>query len=316
MKKYLLSITVLLLVTGCFIVQPVFSSLQDFLSRTGRIKGNILVVEGWLSYDDLKLAGDEFRTGNYDLVLTTGLRAASDFYGMFNKGSLIFYPEDTSEIRTIEVLAYSNSKKDHPLQFNLQVNDSILASFNATTRKKKYKALWNGAPVDSVLVNFDNDINAGLFISEIILNEKLHLPYLNNSVYEITADKKFRIRNNMSSNSEMAAKRLVITGIDSSYIIPIAGNRVRINRTLTTAFAVKDWIEKSGIKVEGINIISAGTHSRRTWMAYKKVLRDITDVGIIALPDRYITDKDKVRYLKTTRETIALLYYLLILSFI
>jgi hypothetical protein len=102
-------------------------------------------------------------------------------------------------------------------------------------------------------------------------------------------------------------------GIDSARIISVPGEKVLINRTLTSAIAVRDWLKTSEIKAEGINILSSGTHSRRTWMTFSKVLDDSCQIGIISIPDYKNNRSTKRRLFKTIRETAAIIYYWLIL---
>ena len=102
-------------------------------------------------------------------------------------------------------------------------------------------------------------------------------------------------------------------GIDSSKIKALPGKKARVNRTLTSALAVRDWLGTSNPDVKGINIVSVGTHSRRTWMTYNRVLHKSYNIGIIALPDEKNSRSEISRFIKTVRETIAIIYYWFIL---
>ena len=102
-------------------------------------------------------------------------------------------------------------------------------------------------------------------------------------------------------------------GIDSSLIHAVSCKRTILNRTLTSALSVQKWLETSDIKIKGINIVSAGTHSRRTWMIYKKVLPKSCKIGIISLPDNINNTSGLRKKIKMIRETIALIYYSIIL---
>jgi hypothetical protein len=50
------------------------NKLAQYLSKTSKVNANILVVEGWLSEDAIKLAYAEYIQNNYDLIVTTGLK--------------------------------------------------------------------------------------------------------------------------------------------------------------------------------------------------------------------------------------------------
>lgn len=318
---------IIILTAGYFFARPSLSRLSAFLSKSERVEGNILIIEGWLSVNDLNSAIEEFHKAKYDHIVITGLKSTPHYYNVYTDGFLIFYPGDAlidehEEVtHTIEVKAFSELAGDNAAHFNLWVNDSLTIGFFADKRKRKYGIRWNGnlQSIDSVMVQFDNDIRGdfgdrNLYVSELIFDKKVRIPFLNHSVYDISdLDNKNRIFNNMRSNADLTRNRLISMGIDSNSVISITGEKVKINRTLTSALAFRDWIRKSGIEVTGINIISAGTHARRTWMTFNKVLDNNYRIGIISLPDYKHDRSEKIKALKTIRETIAYIYYNIIL---
>jgi hypothetical protein len=102
-------------------------------------------------------------------------------------------------------------------------------------------------------------------------------------------------------------------GIDSSSVIAVPAKKVRINRTLTSALAFRDWLNTTSIKIKGINIISLGPHARRTWMTYNKILKEKYEIGIIALPDIKYDNSRITGILNTVRQTLGIVYYWFIL---
>jgi hypothetical protein len=293
------------------------AKLSGFLSKSVRVDANILIIEGWLSYNDLLLAADEFTKGGYDLVITSGLRSTPDYYNVNTDGYLIFYTGKSGipdSITRIAVRARSELDGEHAAHFNLWVNDSLVKDFHAGKRRRKYEVKWDGSPVDSVMVQFDNDKmgsfgDRNLYVRELILNNEVRIPFLNNTVYDISElDNRNRITNNMDSNAGLTSARLLSMGVDSSSVIAVAGKNSRINRTLASAVAVRDFIDRSSLNIKGINIISAGAHSRRTWMTFKRVL-NTEDIGIISLSDI----RGYQGFSKLLRETLAYIYYSLIL---
>jgi hypothetical protein len=201
------------------------------------------------------------------------------------------------------------------------VNDTLIADFFAGKRHRKYSASWRGAlsDIDSIVVQFDNDTygdfgDRNLSVKEIVINSKIKIPYLNNSEYDVIVHEgKMRINNNSDSNAELTKQKLETLGIDSSLIEAVAGRRVRVNRTLTSALAFRDWILKTDQKIAGINIISLGPHARRTWMTYNRVLNEAYDIGIMSVSDNGKGNKGNNRILKTLRETLGIIYYWIIL---
>lgn len=326
MKRILyIFLFIIALVSGFFLVKPAVNNLSAFLSKTEKVNGNVLIVEGWLSNRALETAINEFRSNKYDYIITTGLKATSEYYNVSMDGYLIFYPErekmyHNTAKHTIEVKAYSELEDENSAHFILWVNNRAEADFYADRRKRKYRINWQGSlsDIDSVMIQFDNDKmgsfgDRNLFVKEIIFDKRIRTPFLNFSEYDITdLDGKNRIVNNLRSNADQARRRLFTMGMDSSKVISVPGEKVKINRTLTSAIAVRDWLKVSGIKLTGINIISEGTHARRTWMTFNRVLNAPCKIGVISLTD-YKNISDKRRILKTFRETAAIIYYWIIL---
>jgi hypothetical protein len=169
------------------------------------------------------------------------------------------------------------------------------------------------------MVQFDNDRfdehgDRNLYVKEIVFDHKIHIPYQHNSVYDIgELDGKRRFNNNFNSHAELAKNALLSLGIDSSLILAIPGKNVRINRTLSSALAFRDWLKTSNIEVKGINIVTEGTHARRTWMTYNKILKGNYKIGIISLPEYKEHPSWKYKVFNTLREAIGLVYYWFIL---
>jgi hypothetical protein len=321
---------IFLFCAGYFIIKPAFHYLSGYLSKNEQVNANILIVEGWLPEYAIETINNEFKKNRYEYIITTGLKSTGDYYMLSMNGYLTFYPGSRFSLSTesaphqIEISAYSELGGKNRAHFNVFVNDSLVSDFLASKKKQNFLVKWQGEliKIDSIMVQFDNDKTGdfgdrNLYVNEITIDHKITIPYLNNSVYDISGqDEKRRIINNFSSNAELARNRLLSTGIDSSIIISVPANRVYINRTLTSALAVRDWLKKSDIKIVGINIISEGTHARRTWMTYNKVLNETYKIGIISLPEKVNARSHLGRLTYTFRQSVALVYYWLILSLI
>lgn len=318
---------IFLIIPGILIIKPAANHLSTYLSKSEHVKANILLVEGWLPDSALEIAREEFRKDRYEYIVTTGLKSSVDYYGLFEDGFLIFYPKNTFQfenednVHSFEINAYSELGGENRSHFNMYINDSIAANFFAEKEKKKYEFKWKGNlnKIDSMMVEFDNDDygdfgDRNLYVKEITIDNKIKIPYLNNSAYSVHyKDRTIRSLNNYDSNAGLARSRLISMGIDSSKIIATAGERVIINRTLTSALAFRDWIKKTNINVNGINIISLGAHTRRTWMIYNKILDKKYQIGIISIPDYNYNHSRLYKLIKTIRETLGIIYYWLIL---
>jgi hypothetical protein len=301
-------------------------TFSGYLSTTEKINANILLVEGWLPPDGMEAACHEFRTHSYDYIVTTGLEADFDGGFMYSRGFLIFYPREklSSNLKTgrhlIEVKASSEMGGENAACFRLYINDSVIANFTTSKREKNYPVYWQGslATIDSITIEFTNDFvgdfgDRNLFIREIIIDKKIIIPTLNYSEYDIDdLDGKERIKNNFTSYASKAKTELLRLGVDTTFLIAVPGVRTNINRTLASALAVRDWVNKTNIKITGINIFSYGMHARRSWMIYSKILGKSFNIGIVSLPDNLNQTRTEKTF-ETIRETLGIFYYWVIL---
>lgn len=330
LSRRVLILIMLITLSGLFIyllVKPAFNYLSGYLSKSEPVNANILLVEGWLPYYSIELAYKEFiDKKTYDRIITTGL-PVSEYFNVSMNGYLIFYTKNVitmnndKSVHLIEIDAFSELEGEYASRFNVFINDSLKGNFEAGKRRGKYSINWIGnlTKIDSIMIQFVNDGygdygDKNLFVKEITIDKQYTIRYQKNSAYDIDElDGIRKISNNITSNAEIARNTLLSLGIDSSLILAIPGERVKINRTLTSALAFRDWLNTTHYKVNGINIVSMGTHSRRTWMTFRKVLNEKTDVGIISLPDYGISHSGKSNALKTFRETLGIIYYWCIL---
>ncbi len=305
---------------------PAFHYLSGYLSKSDHVSANILVVEAWLPEYALELSVKEFKKNPYDYIVTTGLKTSNAYRRVSANGYVIFHtPENRLEpsqtkSHSIEIDAFSELGGDNRAHFNFYMNDSLTADFLALRRKKTYKVKWKGNinRIDSIMLQFDNDRwgelgDRNLFVREIIIDNKITIPNPSNSKYIVTDIDGRKTFDNYYSNAEFARDQLRLLGIDSSSITAAYGEKVEVNRTLTSALAFRDWLQKSHIKVTGINIISLGAHSRRTWMIYNKILNEKYSIGIIPIPDFYYSNSRSYRFLKNIREALGIIYYWFIL---
>jgi hypothetical protein len=221
----------------------------------------------------------------------------------------------------IDVSAYGQLDGDERAHFVVYLIDKPACDFYAGTKKEDFRVNWSGDldELDSVSVRFDNDklSEAGdrnLYVRRIKIDGAIDIPYLNNSVYDRLTDKgKVRLVNNIVSRAENARNRLIEKGIDSSKITAVPAREVRVNRTLTSALAFRDWINTTAPVTNGINIVSEGTHTRRTSMTYNKILHNRYPIGIIAVTDTGINPDERAKTVKILREVLGLVYYRIIL---
>ena len=314
--------------SGFLLIFLVHFFYSGFPEKTKKTDANILIVEGYLPTPALEKVKNEFQHEGYDMLIITGLNFPDNYYQVSSDGYLIFYPKfiftgtQAHGSHIIEVNAFSELGCGERAHFNFFVNDSLFADFFARKREKKYGIRWKGRleDIDSLMIQFDNDRvskrgDRNLYVKEIIIDHKIIIPYLYNSVYDIgSLDGENKIINNFSSNAEETRNDLIGMGVDSSRILAIPGEGTYINRTLKSAITLRDWLISSKIKVRGINMISFGPHARRKWMIYSIILGRDYNVGIISFPDF-----NKPDFLENIiielREFFGLVYYWIILIF-
>lgn len=317
----------LLLIAGTLIIviQP-SQSILNFLSKTDKVDANLLLVEGWLPNEALEQAMNEFRSTQYDHIITTGNFIPDNYYTIYGSGYLTFYTENQIPAdekileHKIEVEAYSSLEGENCAHFDLFVNDSLSADFYVNKTPGRYGITWKGklADIDSVMIHFDNDKwgkwgNRDLYVKEIIFDNKIHIPYFIDSKYDyMELDGRDKVIFNYASYAELARARLIGMGIDSASVISVPGEMTQHNRTLKSALSFRKWLKNSDLKVEGINIVSLGIHSRRTWMVYKRVLGKEYKTGIISIPDSKIYLTEENSRFSNLREILGIIYYWII----
>jgi hypothetical protein len=324
LKKSTFLLPLFFIILASLFIYPFFHSS---LSCTRRVKANILLVEGWLGSDALEAAYNEFIINEYDTIISSGINLVShEYYLMSQNGYLIFYPKSLHEdsiykSHTFEVDAYGQLGAENSSRFSFYVNDSLVDKFITGRNKARYKSFWTGRlnNVDSLMVHFINDAigdfgDRNLFVKEIIIDEKNHVPYKFNSVYDISyLGGNDRFVNNYRSYAELAANNLLSMGIDSSSLVTVSADKVKLNRTLSSALAVKKWLITNDPPLKSMNIVSVGPHSRRTWMTYRKILGDEISVGIISVPDKSVGVMTIKGIYTTYTELLGLIYYWFIL---
>ena len=79
------------------------------------------------------------------------------------------------------------------------------------------------------------------------------------------------------------ARRLRELGVPANAIHRAPSPFADYHRTANTARGVRQKITELNLKPKGINLVSGGPHSRQSWIAYQRVMRDVSPVGIIAV---------------------------------
>ena len=80
--------------------------------------------------------------------------------------------------------------------------------------------------------------------------------------------------------AELARDYLVRTGIAGSLVAAVSVPESAQDRTYLSAVMVREWLEKSGHRVDALDVFSSGVHGRRTRMMYQLTFGPQTRIGI------------------------------------
>ncbi|HWI09959.1 MAG TPA: hypothetical protein VNU48_01375 [Burkholderiaceae bacterium] len=110
--------------------------------------------------------------------------------------------------------------------------------------------------------------------------------------------------------AQRAAELLRAEGVAGVPVIAVPAPASMQERSYLSAVMVRDWARRSGAPLVAIDLYSAGTHARRSWLLYRMALGDAVEVGVLAARP---TDHDARRWwtnsegVKTTiGETLSL----------
>ncbi len=71
----------------------------------------------------------------------------------------------------------------------------------------------------------------------------------------------------------------------ANVVIPVPGPGVKDDRTFASACALRDWLAAHGKSPKRLNLVSFGTHARRSWYYFRKAFGKDVEVGVISIQD-------------------------------
>jgi hypothetical protein len=99
------------------------------------------------------------------------------------------------------------------------------------------------------------------------------------------------------TSADLAKTTLIELGMDSTKIFSVPRKHVLEKRTYESALALKKWITTKQPNLNSFNLVSLGTHSKRSWFLFQKALPN-QEIGIIALRDQRF---DSEKWWKTSK---------------
>jgi hypothetical protein len=267
--------------------------LYRYLSKNSPLtNADILIVEGWLSDNELEFAAKTFREGHYKYLVTIGVRPA-DYFPMGMNGDLIFSVKGykfNKGSHTLSVDSYSSLLKGESGKFEVLINDQQIGETYTSNIPSKYKFSFSTDNIiDSVIVRFVNDAMIGnqsidLYISSVEIDS---IPFpVNDTINKYVMRSGSKLHTNILGETYAikAKQALLNIGIPGDKIIDISCFTTSGSRTYQTAqntiHILDSLLNTDNYK---INIVSIAPHTRRTYMAYKRFHPANNSVGIIAV---------------------------------
>ncbi len=291
----------------------------SFLAVSKPVKSDTVLIEAWISANEIEQIADNFINPETKHVLIVGkikgkplydaaspapgwtyvndLHQPKDKKGVYlwANSSLIIDPSkypDTKQNDSllIQIKASGSIAKSRFPFFNLIINGKYLSSTftDDTLQTFSFATILPGEKPRSVGIQFDNDLKTesedrNLFIYSIAINGKEII--VNNQNATIIRDGE-KVPTGFPSQAELRANYLVAIGIDKNRIQTINYRPSDYNKTLSSAIALNKYIGQTSLT--SFNIFTNGIHARRTWFTYKKVLGEDYNIGVISLkPNKY-----------------------------
>jgi DUF218 domain len=92
--------------------------------------------------------------------------------------------------------------------------------------------------------------------------------------------------------AELTTASLIAMGLEADRIITVPLQMENTNRTYGSATELKEQLALASTHINSFNLFTLGTHSRRSWILYRKAFEPEIQVGVIAAtPLNYSTDE-------------------------
>ncbi len=105
-----------------------------------------------------------------------------------------------------------------------------------------------------------------------------------------------------SVGAEILTKKF---GIPDDVVQMVPSHVIGRDRTYSSAIALRDWFHQHNVRVQSINIVTEGTHARRTRLLFEKALGSNVAVGVIAVPSPDFDARHWWRYSEGVEEVVT-----------
>jgi hypothetical protein len=296
----ILSLILLLLLSGWV--------LPRFLKLNSPVSSNNILIESWISAFEIEQAIQEYKSNPETHFYLVGMEYPADCVNsneikdyhahvgngiwLYTSSSLIIQIPDTPIYRKYDTIQVSVKAKGEQAggvfaHFNLLVDGHNIGGIFSTENEQEYifQYILPTETINSIVIRFTNDLwteeaDRNLNVGWVKINDDLIFPgdvpvYLTREQNQKTTG--------FISQADAVADYLVQIGIERNRITIIRFNHKTRNRTREASMAFKNSTASN--KMDNINIVTSGIHSRRTWVTYSNILGSNMDVGVAYFPD-------------------------------
>ncbi len=90
--------------------------------------------------------------------------------------------------------------------------------------------------------------------------------------------------NDYQTSASVGADLVKEAGIPAELVQMVPSRVIGRDRTYSSAIALRDWLQGHDAKVRSLNIVTEGTHARRTRLLFERALGPGVRVGVISVP--------------------------------
>jgi uncharacterized SAM-binding protein YcdF (DUF218 family) len=94
-------------------------------------------------------------------------------------------------------------------------------------------------------------------------------------------------------------------GLSAGEVMPVPTTERYRNRTYAAALALRDHCALSGIELRSVDVVTLGTHARRSRLCFRRALGRDVRVGVIAVPSRDYEDARWWRYSQGVKAVVS-----------
>jgi len=127
---------------------------------------------------------------------------------------------------------------------------------------------------------------------------------------------KGRFLTKYNNYAELTVSDLIARGFPADKVIAVPTPMVEKDRTFASAREIKRRLTSEGSHVTKLNVVTSGTHARRTRLLYRKALGKAFEIGVIAMKNPYYNHQKWYTSSKGVRtllgDTIAWFYAVLL----